>query len=203
MAAAAKTTGRTQLERTRATTGQLLEAARALFAADGYSATSLDAVVEKAGVTKGALYHHFGGKRELFVAVYEQEQEALANVVATAYRRKKDPWDGFYAGCRAFFEASLDVEVQRITLLDAPAALGWESMRGIEDRYSLALLKAGLADAIRAGRIPRRPVDPLAHLLLGAMCEGAMMVARADDPTIAMRRCTGELKSLLEGLAAN
>jgi len=194
-------TPRTQEERTRATTGQLLDASKRLFAAEGYAATSLETVAEEAGVTKGALYHHFKGKRELFAAVYDHEQRRLAALIDDAYRRKRDPWAGFYSGCRAFFEASLDRDVQRITLLDAPGAIGWEAMREIENQYSLKLLKNGLSEAIEAGRIAKRPVDPLAHLLLGAMCEGAMMAARADDPALATRRCLAELKSLLDALA--
>ena len=201
MTSSSPTAGRTQSERTRATTGQLIDAAAALFAADGYSATSLDMVVARAGVTKGALYHHFQGKQDLFAAVYEREQRSLAEVVQAAHGRKRDSWDGFYAGCRAFLEASLDPGVQRITLLDAPMALGWRRMREVEARYSMALLEAGLHQAIAAGRIAARPVEPLAHLLFGALCEAAMMVARSEDQKTATRRSLAELKSLLDGIA--
>jgi len=200
MAARAVIPARTQLERSRATTRQLLDAARELFAADGYAASSLDSVVERAGVTKGALYHHFPGKRELFAAVYKREQSTLAGTVEAAYRRKNNSWEGFRAGCRAFFDASLDPGVQRITLLDAPGALGWQQMREIEADYSLALLKRGIAAAIEDGHIPARPIDPLAHLLLGAMCEAAMMVARSQDQKAETRRYLNELKRLLDGL---
>ncbi len=194
-------TGRTQSERTQATTGQLIAAAAALFAADGYSATSLDSVAARAGVTKGAVYHHFAGKRELFAAVYEREQLRLAELIAVASRRETDSWDAFYAGCRAFLEASLDPGVQRITLLDAPAALGWQGMRDIEATHSMALLKQGLRAAMKAGRIADRPVEPLAHLLFGATCEAAMLIARSDDQREATRRSLADLKALLDGLA--
>src|SRR5688500_985170 len=95
----------TQRERTEATTTSLVSAARELFAADGYAATSLDAVVKTGGVTKGALYHHFGGKRELFAAVFAAEQEKISALVATAAAFHEDPWEAFEAGCRAFVEA--------------------------------------------------------------------------------------------------
>lgn len=192
---------RTLRERSATTTAELVECARGLFARDGYLATSLDEVVAAAGVTKGALYHHFGGgKRELFQAVYEREQERLVAVVDVAYLAEADPWDAFDAGCRAFLEASLDPGVQRITLLDAPSVLGWEGMRDIEARYSLELLSQGLVAAIAAGRIAARPVRPLAHLLLGAICEGAMMVARSTDRSAATDDVMREVSTILGGL---
>ena len=191
---------RTQRERTEATTAQLLDAARRLFAADGYQATSLDDVVRAAGVTKGALYHHFGGKRELFRAVFERETRELARTSSEAYHRKRDPWDGFYEGCRAFVEASLDPGVQRIALLDAPAVLGWETVREVEANYTLAMMQNGVRAAIERGRIAPRAEEPLAHLLFGALCEGAMMVARAEDPRAAGRELLREVRALLASL---
>lgn len=200
MAATEQSARRTLRERSATTTAELVERARDLFASDGYRATSLDDVVAAAGVTKGALYHHFGGKRELFQAVYEREQERLASIVDEAYLGHADPWDGFDAGCRAFLQASLDPGVQRITLLDAPSVLGWEGMRDIEARYSLELLSQGLEAAIGAGQIAPRPVRPLAHLLLGAICEGAMMVARSPDQAAAIVDVLHEVSTILGGL---
>ena len=193
-------TQRTQQERSEATTTELLDAARDLFAADGYRATSLDAIVNAAGVTKGAVYHHFTGKDDLFRAVFIREDQALAAKQAAAYSRKRDPWDGLHAGCRAFLEATLDPGVQRIMLLDAPAVLGWEEMRAIESRYGLAQRHSTLKLLVKEGRIASRPVLPLAHLLHGAMCEGAMMVARAEDQKAASRQVLRELKTLLDSL---
>lgn len=196
------TAPRTQRERSDATRGELLAAARHLFATRGYEATSLRDAVEAAGVTKGALYHHFSGKRELFRAVFEQEQQRLAEVSGAAYRRKRDPWQGFQAGCRAFLEASLDRGVQRITLLDAPAVLGWEELREIEAKYSLAQLIQGLEILMESGDIDRRPAAPLAHMLNGAICDAAMMVARSANQRAAMRQVTRELAMLLEAMRA-
>lgn len=200
MLAAEQPARRSLRERSATTTTELVQRARALFARDGYQATSMDDVVAAAGVTKGALYHHFGGKRELFQAVYEREQKRLAAIVDEAYAGQTDAWDGFAAGCRAFLQASLDPGVQRITLLDAPSVLGWEGMRDIEARYSLELLSQGLEAAIGAGRIAPRKVGPLAHLLLGAICEGAMMVARSADQTAATDEVLQEVSTLLGGL---
>jgi len=194
-------TRRTQRERSETTVAALVAAARELFANDGYAATSLDAVAGAAGVTKGAVYHHFEGKRELFRAVYEHEQQQLVAAIGEAYAREADAWDAFEAGCRAFIESSLDPGLQRITLLDAPGALGWEAIREIESP-ALQLTELGIERAMDAKRLPRRPPEPLAHLLFGAMCEGAMKIARSEDPQAAQRAMWAELRRMLRALAA-
>jgi AcrR family transcriptional regulator len=190
----------TQQERSEATTTSLVAAARELFADDGYAATSLDAVVAKAGVTKGALYHHFGGKRELFEAVFVAEQVRLSAAVMDAAQGKEDPWEAFEAGCGAFIEACQEPGTQRIFLLDAPVALGWETIRRLESG-SLELMKQGIEMSIEAGSIEARPVVPLAHLLFGAVCESAMVVARAADQDAALADALAELHRLLSSLA--
>jgi AcrR family transcriptional regulator len=192
---------RTQRERSEATTAELISAARDLFAADGYASTLLDDVVSRARVTKGALYHHFASKRELFAAVFEQEQRRLAEIGAEAYARKRDSWEGFYEACRAYFEASLDPGVQRITLLDAPAVLGWERLREIEDRHTVANMRIGLRAAMDQGRIAPRPLEPLVQMLNGAICEAAMLVARSRDQRQATREVLAELRIMLDALS--
>jgi AcrR family transcriptional regulator len=196
----AKRPRRTQKERSEATIAELLAAARRLFAEQGYAATSLEDVADAAGVTKGAVYHHFKGKQDLFRAVYEREQQALAEVSFAAYQRRRDPRQGFHDACRAFFEASLDPAVQRITLTDAPSALGWEGMREIEDRYSMAMIIAGLQRAMDEGVIDKRPVEPLAHLIFGATCEGIMLVAASDNQRATAREVLTELKRLIDAV---
>ncbi len=191
----------TQQERTELTTTSLVAAGRELFAADGYAATSLDAVVERAGLTKGALYHHFAGKRELFAAVFEAEQRRLNEVVAAAYTGIDDPWEAFEAGCRAFVEACQEPGAQRIFLLDAPVALGWEAIRRIESG-SLELMVTGIEAAVEAGRIETGSPRQLAHLLFGAVCESAMVVARAGDQEAALRESVTELGRVLRSLAS-
>jgi AcrR family transcriptional regulator len=191
----------TQQERRQATTGSLLAAARELFAADGYAATSLDAVAAKAGVTKGAVYHHYSGKRELFAAVFAREQERLSQAVVAAYQGVEDPWEAFEAGAAAFVEACQEPGVQRIFLLDAPSALGWETIRKLESG-SLQMMEQGIRLAIEAGSIEERPVEPLAHLLFGALCESAMVVARAPDQRAALDDALAELHRLLASLSS-
>jgi AcrR family transcriptional regulator len=201
MEAAARVVRRTQRERSEATTGELIRAARELFAADGYRATSLDDVVAAVGMTKGAVYHHFPSKSELFAAVFEQEDRRLAGIAANAYRRRRDPWEGLLAACRAYLEAQLEPGVQRITLLDGPSVLGWERLREIEARNTLAGMEQALQTLIDSGRIEPRPVEPLAQMLQGAICEGAMVVARSTNQSATVRQVLAELRALLNGLA--
>nr|WP_090343400.1 TetR/AcrR family transcriptional regulator [Mycolicibacterium malmesburyense]CRL74367.1 transcriptional regulator [Mycolicibacterium malmesburyense] len=200
---ATKGARRTQAERTEATTAALIDAARALFAEDGYEATSLDAVAARAQVTKGAVYHHFEGKRRLFEAVFTREVKRMAVPLAEtyqrAYARKKDPWDAFGAACRAFLDECLEPGVQRIVLLDAFTALGWEEMRRLETPL-LDMMEAAIARAVEAGVIAKRPPGPLALFLFGALCETAMIVARAADQRSAHRQAVTELDRILTGL---
>lgn len=190
---------RTQAERRDATTAALLVAARELFASDGYAATSIDAVAAKAGVTKGAVYHHYSGKRELFAAVFTDEHERMLDTTTAAYGTETDPWKAFEAACRAFLEACLDPGVQRIFLLDAQAALGWEQVRALE-HGSLESMELAIQAAIDAGRIAARPPAPLASMLFGLICESAMVVARAEDQSAAQAEALAELSRLFDSL---
>ena len=193
---------RTQRERSDATTGELLAAARERFALDGYAAASIDEMAAAAGVTKGALYHHFGGKKDLFQAVVEREQRRVGAVAREAFLAEADPWEGFEAGCRAFLRASAEPAAQRILLLDAPSVLGWDAIRNLNSNASFAATARGLERAMDAGRIPRQPIEPLAHLLFGAICEGANVIARSEDQEAALRGVLGALHRLLGALAA-
>ena len=195
----AKQARRTQAERTEATTTALVDAARELFAQDGYAATSLDAVAAKARVTKGAVYHHFEGKQQLFEAVFAREVERIAALMPGVYASKRDPWDAFEACCRAFLEECLEPGLQRIMLLDALAAMGWEGVRRMEAPM-LEMMEVAIGRAVEAGRIAPRPAGPLAVFLYGALCETSMSVARADNQKAAHRKAITELGHVLSGL---
>lgn len=191
---------RTQRERTDATTAALVDAAHELFALDGYAATSLDAVVANAGMTKGALYHHFDSKRELFAAVFSREVERLVEPVSAAYAEPGgDSWAAFERGCTAFLEACLEPKTQQIVLLDAQAALGWETIRALEGRM-LELMEAGIETSIADGLLAERPAKPLVSVLFGTICEGAMVVARAEDQDASQAEILDAVAALLEGL---
>ena len=122
-------------------------------------------------------------------------------MIAEAARTERDAWSAFRAGCHAFLEACLDSKVQRLLLIDGPAVLGLEEMRRIEAATTTALIRSGIERAMTDGKIAKRPADPLTHLLLGALSQAAMAIARADDPAVTMRETRREVDRLLAGLA--
>ncbi|MFI9553397.1 TetR/AcrR family transcriptional regulator [Nonomuraea endophytica] len=168
-----------QRERTRTT---LLRESRRLFAGQGYAAVGLAEIVAAAGVTKGALYHHFSGKAELFRAVIDQVQQEVAERVVAAADAEKEPWDQLVAGCQAFLTASTDPLLQRIMLVDGPAVLGWTQWRQLDTDNSARHLREALTELVEQGVIARQPVEPLTHLLSGAMNEAALWLAAAGGP---------------------
>jgi AcrR family transcriptional regulator len=192
---------RTQAERTAATRAKLTRAGRALFGTKGFAETSVEEVVREAKVTRGALYHQFDSKEALFAAVFEQVEQELVQASARAAARGTDALDRLRIGCRAFLEACLDPAVQRIVVLDAPAVLGWDRWKEIEERYALAVLRAGIDAAMDEGRLRRRPSEALAHLVLGALTEAAMVMARAPQRSPVRRQVVDEVDALFAALA--
>lgn len=185
------------------TRGTLLQVARALFTEKGYANTATEDIVQRAGVTRGALYHHFRDKEELFQAVFEDAERELVETVRTAVNSAQaGPWQGFLVGCQAFLDACLEPAVQRIVLLDAPSVLGWETWRRIDAEYGVGLVRQSLQAAIDAGYVDPLPVDPLAHILFGALTEGAMVIARAEDIQSARVEVGAVVDRLLKGLKA-
>jgi AcrR family transcriptional regulator len=183
-----------------ATRAALLRVGRELFAERGYGGVGTEEIVARAGVTRGALYHHFADKRDLFRAVHEELEQALVADIAERIGGIDDPWELIVTGVRAFLDACTDPAIMRISLIDAPAVLGWEEWREIDARYGLGLVSFGLQNAIDRGVLAPRPVRPLAHLLMGAMAEAAMVIANADDPAAAREEVEPPLIALLEGL---
>ncbi|HEV8718554.1 MAG TPA: TetR/AcrR family transcriptional regulator [Candidatus Binatia bacterium] len=194
---------RSKAEQSELTQGALLKAARELFTEKGYADTATEEIVQRAGVTRGALYHHFRDKEELFQAVFEAAERELVETVRTAIGSAQiGPWEGLSVGCQAFLDACLEPTVQRIILLDAPAVLGWETWRRIDAEYGLGLVRQSLQAAIDTGYVAPLPVDPLAHILLGALNEAAMLIARAEDVQSARTEVGAVVNRLLKGLTA-
>jgi AcrR family transcriptional regulator len=196
---------RSQAERSQATRGALVDAARPLFAERGYAEVGTEEIVRAAGVTRGALYHHFDGKRELFEAVYEQIEAELAERIATGALNAgaAAPLDAMRAGAEMFLRECTEPEVQQIALLDGPSVLGWDRWREIGAEHGLGLIEATLQAAIDSGAIAAQPVRPLAHVLMGALDEAAMLVARAEDPEAARAEVGRTIDSLLVALSAS
>ena len=191
---------RTQAERRAATRQALVAAGRELFSARGYADAGQEEIVERAGVTRGALSHHFGTKHGLFRAVVESVEEVLTTRIAEAAMLGSDPLDHLRNGCMAFLDSALDPAVRRIVLIDAPAVLGWETWREMETVYGLGLVSEALEHCMEAGAFPRRPIQPLAHLLLASLNEAAMLVATADEPERVRAEVGTEVERLLDGL---
>jgi len=191
---------RSQAERSRTTRTALIETARALFAERGYAAVPADEIVRAAGVTRGALYHHFGDKQGLFRAVVEQlEEEITAEVAATA-RDASDPVAAGLAALSRFLQVCQRDEVVRISLTDAPAVLGWQAWREIESRHGLGLITETLEGAAAADMLIPVPIPELAQLMLSACSEAALMIAHAEDTESAKTRAEQALGAVVAGL---
>jgi AcrR family transcriptional regulator len=187
-------------EQSEATRAELVRVARDLFANRGYAAVPTEEIVQRAGVTRGALYHHFKDKRALFGAVVEQMEQETAERIAAAALEQTDPWQVQITALNTFLDVCLDPAVQTILLIDAPSVLGPAEWREIEATYGLALVRMGLEGVMDAGLIEKQPVEPLAHLMLGALAEAGLMIARAEDQKLARREVGESVERLLEGL---
>jgi AcrR family transcriptional regulator len=187
--------------RSEATRQKLVTAARALFGARGYADVGTEEIVRAAGVTRGALYHQFRDKADLFAAVAEEvEAEVTERVAAGASEAAADPVAELRRGVRLFLDACADPEVERIILLDAPAVLGAAAWRDLAARYGLGLVQIALQGAMDAGAIAAQPVVPLAHVIIGALDECALYVAQAEDPPTAREECIAIFDRILRGL---
>lgn len=173
---------RTQAQRRASTRAALLGAAHELFAERGFAGAAREEVVERAGVTRGALYHHFDSKAALFQAVYEQIEDELTDQVAqAAIAAGADPMAQLRAGALAFLDAAARPDVRRIVLLDGPSVLPVEVRRELAERYGLGLVREALRATMASGRIEPQPLEPLAHVVLAALHEAATMVADGAD----------------------
>ena len=187
-------------QQSEATRGKLIRVGRDLFARRGYSDVSTEEIVRRAGVTRGALYHHFRDKRDLFAAVVEQVEQEVLERVAEAALTEEDAWEQQRVAIGAYLDVCLEPAVQRIVLTDAPSVLGLAAWREIEARYGLGLVSAGLETVMEAGYIERQPVEPLAHLVLGALTEGGLLIGRAEDRERTRREVGEGLDRILQGL---
>jgi AcrR family transcriptional regulator len=179
-----------------------MEAARDLFTEHGYGGVGTEEIVARAGVTRGALYHHFRDKQDLFRAVHVEMERELMEAIGERMGQQTDPFELLVTGLRAFLDACTEPAVIRINLLDAPSVLGWAEWREIDERFGLGLITAGLENAMAAGVIRRQEIRPLAHLLLASLVEAAMLIANTADPEAAREEMEAPLLELLEGLRA-
>jgi AcrR family transcriptional regulator len=191
---------RTQAERSASTRAALLAAARDLFAERGFAGAGREEIVRRAGVTRGALQHHFGDKEGLFRSVYEQVEGEVMHGIATAAMSAVDPLEQLRLGCDAYLDAALDPGVRRICIIDAPAVLLPSVRHEIGGRHAAGMVREVLAAAMDAGRVAPQPVDSLAHALLAAVMAAAEYVALADDHEAARADAGATIEQLISGL---
>jgi AcrR family transcriptional regulator len=197
----ARAPGRREVE-ARATREALIEAALELFTDRGYAEVGTEEIVVRAKVTRGALYHHFEDKRDLFRAVFERVEGDLMKRIGATMDVAEDPWNLMIAGMRSFLDACEEPAVKQISLTDAPAVLGWREWREIDNRHGLGLTRAALQGAVDTGAIRPIAVEPMAHLFVAALSEAAFVIANAEHPRKARAQVEEALLQLAEGLRA-
>lgn len=189
-----------QAERLEATRSAILRAAGDLFGRHGYAATSVDEIAAAAGVAKGAVYHHFASKEQLFEPVLEATTAALARQVMEKAEAAADVWDAIAVATEAYFELASTGTTSQIVLTDGPVVLGWQRWREIDEAHFGAAMPRILQAAMAQGLIASQPIEPLARLLLGAATEAAAACAASADPAATGRAHAKAFRSLLDGL---
>jgi AcrR family transcriptional regulator len=185
-----------------ATHEHLVAVARQRFTERGYAATSIEDIVQRAGVAKGALYHHFSGKDALFRAVYDAVLADVVSAVMAAAGAEPDPWASVRAGLSAFLDACLDPAFRRIVILESVSVLRPEVREAEIGQVELPMLQTVLAPLAAGAALPGDAVDPLAHVALGGLYGAALFIARSPDPGAARRRVDDVLDTLIRGLRA-
>ncbi len=173
-----------------------------MFAEHGYAAVPADEIVRAAGLTRGALNHHFGDKQGLFRAVLEQLESEITAEIAAVVRTEADSWSTGIAALTRFLDLCVRPDIVQISLTDAPAVLGWQAWREMEARHGLGLITDTLEAIAADGQLIDVPVPELAQLVLSACSEAALMIAHAEDPEAAKTRALQALIALLSGLVS-
>lgn len=193
----------TKKEQSGVTREKLIIAATEEFWKKGYGKASTEKIVKQAGVTRGALYHHFKDKKELFFAVFTAAQLAIGNFIENEANKSDNNWQALQMGCDAFLSICSRPDIQQIVLRDGPSILEWSKIRNLDSSMEdsgLNLLKECLKELIEEQEIAALPVEALAHILSGAMDEAAMWIAQSDNKEKAFKDAQISIARLLEGL---
>jgi AcrR family transcriptional regulator len=189
-----------RVDRGQMTRQRLIEVATELFADRGYEGTSIEMVLDRAGVSRGSLYHHFPGKDRLFEAVVEAVHAQVGEATLAAASGATDAHGLLRAAELAWIRLAGEPTVRRILLIDAPSVLGWRRWRDIEEQAGLGMLKEVLRQAADAGRVPAELVDQFAHILLATGNEMALVIALADDVAAAQASAEAAVDEFLTRL---
>lgn len=193
---------RSQQERSESTRAALVRAGRELFTVRGYADTSTPDIAARAGVTRGALYHQFTDKEALFLAVYEDVESEVTTRIAATVAAETDPVAALWRGVEAYLDACLEPAVRRVVMQEGPSVLGWARKREIDERFGLGLVRLALQGIVDAGLLDPQPLDPLAHLLLGALNEAGMLLGHAGDAPATREQLEAALRMILDALLA-
>lgn len=196
------TTRPRRLDYSESTRQALVDSAVALFAERGYAGTSLDGIAKNARVTKGALYHHFGGKQALFEAAFDSVEAGVARRLAGIVSGPGEIWETARASLRAFLEVCLEPAYQRIVVHEGPAVMGWERWRAAEEQFTFGIVRESVSALVDAGEVEPLPVDSLTRVVFGALSAGASAIASSEDPQrtrIEVGQC---IERLMDGLRA-
>ena len=182
----------------------LVDVAEELFTDNGYAATSLDAIVAGARVTKGALYHHFSGKQALFEAAFERVEDDAARAIHQALKGHRDPWEKAIAGLRAFLTVVQEPRYRRIVIQEGPAVLGYERYREQEERSTFANVLDIVRSVLTAGQweLDEDLLQTFARIFFGAMSSAGESVSSAEDPIQAAANVETAIGFILAGFRA-
>jgi len=186
--------------KTRKTRQSLCRHASAVFAEKGYSEASIDEIVQRAGVTKGALYHHFPDKLQLYRSVVQDMAQGLVSTIEAAAESQPDPWHRLEAMCNAYLDACQNSDVQRVLVVDAPVVLGWKSWCDINNDTSTGALASCLRDAMAAGQIDEQSSENLAQLISGSLNVAARVIVESPRISEARTTVSHSMERLLSGL---
>lgn len=189
-------------EQKRMTIRKLMEIGREYFSSQGYADAAMEDMVKEAGLTRGALYHHFGNKEGLFLAVFESVQKEIAERVEREAAKSDDPWEQLLRGCLAFVTSAVEDQNRRILLIDSPSVLGWETWRKMDEQNSMRLLREQLHFMEQQGCLKPVSIDALTHLLSGAMNEAVLWVAQMPDQEKSLQDVQATISLMLDGYKA-
>lgn len=182
------------------TSQALVDSATDLFTKNGYAATSLDAIVKRARVTKGALYHHFSGKQALFEAAFNQVETRAMTRLNKAIDGDGSPWERALEGVQEYIKVCLDPAYQRLVIREAPVVMGYERWRECEERFSFGIIRRVLEQLIEAGELGDIPVEVTARMMFASLSAGASIIAEAGDPKKASAEVFTALIHMIEGI---